>query len=76
MARFLHLLKADSVALAVPVIERTRTEPDARVTVVLLDGSAPAPLAAEVEVRRLAPGDLDYSGLLDLIFASDHVVTW
>jgi hypothetical protein len=29
-----------------------------------------------VTVRRLADGDLDYAGLLDLIFAHDHVVTW
>jgi hypothetical protein len=29
-----------------------------------------------VSVRRLAAGDLDYSQLLDLIFATDHVVTW
>jgi hypothetical protein len=27
-------------------------------------------------VRRLAAGELAYPGLLDLIFAHDHVVTW
>jgi len=27
-------------------------------------------------MRRLAPGELDYAGLLDLIFTHDHVVTW
>jgi len=27
-------------------------------------------------VRRLGPGDLDYAGLLDLVFAHDHVITW
>ena len=43
---------------------------------VLLDGAAAPSLPAGVAVRRLAPGDLDYAGLLDLIFAHDHVVTW
>ena len=76
MARFLHLLKVDSGALAAPVIERNRLEPGARVTVVLLDGAAAPALPAGVTVRRLAPGDLDYSALLDLIFESDHVITW
>jgi len=76
MAAFLHLIKADSGALAGPVIEANLGEPGARVTVVLLDG-APAPaLPGGATVRRLAPGDLDYAGLLDLIFAHDHVVTW
>ena len=76
MAAFLHLLKADSVALAPAVIEANRREPGAQVTVVLLDGTAAPPLPAGVAVRRLAPGDLDYAGLLDLIFAHDHVITW
>ena len=76
MASFLHLLKADSGALAGPVIERNRLEPGARVTVVLLDGAAAPALPAGVTVRRLAPGDLDYAALLDLIFESDHVITW
>jgi hypothetical protein len=76
MATFLHLLKADSSALALPVIEQHRREPGARVTVVLLDAGAPGPVPAGVAVRRLEPGDLDYPGLLDLIFASDHVLTW
>jgi hypothetical protein len=76
MAAFLHLIKADSGALAGPVIESNLREPDARITVVLLDGAAAPPLPAGVTVRRLAPGDLDYAGLLDLIFAHDHVITW
>jgi hypothetical protein len=76
MAAFLHLVKADSAALAGSVIESNLREASARVTVVLLDG-APAPsLPPGVAVRRLAPGDLDYPGLLDLIFAHDHVITW
>jgi len=76
MAAFLHLVKADSATLAGPVIESNLGEADARVTVVLLDGAVAPSLPAGVAVRRLAPGDLDYAGLLDLIFAHDHVVTW
>ena len=76
MAGFLHLLKRDSAAMAASIIEANRREPDARVTVVLLDASAAPTLPTGVTVRRLADGDLDYAGLLDLIFAHDHVVTW
>jgi hypothetical protein len=76
MAAFLHLVKADSAALAGAVIEANLREADARVTVVLLTGAAAPALPAGVAVRRLAPGDLDYAGLLDLIFAHDHVLTW
>src|SRR5207245_2043294 len=68
MAAFLHLLKADSAAaLAASVIESNLAEPGARVTVVLLDGATARPLPAGVTVRRLADGELDYPGLLDLI---------
>jgi len=74
MPSFLHLLKADSPALASDVIERNLREPGARVTVVLLD-SARAPASAGAAVKRLGD-DLDYNALLDLIFESDHVVTW
>lgn len=76
MAAFLHILKADSSALAGPVIEANLAEPDARVTVVLLDGADVPPLPAGATVRRLAEGELDYPGLLDLIFAHDRVVAW
>jgi len=75
MAAFLHLLKADASPLAGPAIAAHRREPGARVTVVVLDGPAPD-LGPGVAVRRLAAGDLDYAGLLDLIFAADHVVAW
>lgn len=74
MANFLHLVKSDSPPLAGAVIERTLREPGAHVTVVLLDGPA-APAPAGAAVKRLGP-DLDYDALLDLIFESDHVVTW
>lgn len=76
MAAVLHLVKADAGALAAPVITANAAEPGARVTVVLLDGAAVPALPPSVTVRRLAPGELDYPGLLDLIFAHDHVVTW
>ena len=76
MATFLHLIKGDSAGLAGAVIEANRREPDARVTVVLLDGATAPALPAGVTVRRLADGDLDYAGLLGLIFAHDHVIAW
>jgi hypothetical protein len=76
MATFLHLIKGDSAALAGPVIEASLREADARITVVRLDSAAAPSLPAGVAVRRLAPGDLDYAGLLDLVFAHDHVITW
>lgn len=74
MRSFLHLVKGESPPLANAVIERNLREPGARVTIVLLDG-ARAPVSAGAAVKRLGP-DLDYDALLDLIFDSDHVVTW
>ena len=76
MATFLHLVKRDSAALAAAVIGSNLRAADARVTVVLLDGAAAPALPPGVALRRLAPGDLDYAGLLDLIFAHEHVITW
>ena len=77
MARYLHLLKADSPPLAARLIEESSRLPGADVTVVLLEGVAdPPPLPPGVRVRRLAADDLGYSSLLDLIFESDHVLTW
>ncbi len=74
MPSFLHLLKNDSPPLAATVVEQNLRQAGARVTVVLLDGAA-ASLPAGAEVKRLGP-ELDYNALLDLIFESDHVVTW
>ena len=74
MQSFLHLVKGDSPPVANAVIERNLREPGAHVTVVLLD-AAHATLPAGATVKRLGP-DLDYNALLDLIFESDHVVTW
>jgi hypothetical protein len=75
MPTVLHLLKQDSPSVAVSVIEANRREPGAHVTVVVLEGDPPA-LPRGADIRRLADGDLDYAALLDLIFASDRVVTW
>ena len=73
MARFLHLLKRDSPPMAAAVIEQNRREPGTEVTVVLLDAAIESP--KDVTVKTLGRG-LDYGQLLELIFASDHVVTW
>ena len=76
MASILHLLKRDSPAAAVPTIVAQCGDADARVTVVLLDPSVPAPaLPAGASVRRLG-ADLDHSALLDLIFDHERVVAW
>jgi len=74
MSSFLHLVKGDSPPVTSAVIERNLREPGAQVTVVLLDGVR-APVSTGAAVKRLGP-DLDYDTLLDLIFESDHVVTW
>jgi hypothetical protein len=74
MPRFLHLIKRDSPPLAADIVARQHQESGSEVTVVLLDGAAPD-LPAGVAVKRLG-ADLDHDKLLDLIFESDHVVTW
>ena len=74
MPRFLHLIKRDSPHLAADIVARQLQEPGAEVTVVLLDGVSPS-LPVGVAVKRLGT-DLDHHKLLDLIFESDHVVTW
>ncbi len=74
MPSFRHLLNNDSPPLAATVIEQNLRQAGAQVTIVLLGGVA-ASLPAGAEIKRLGP-DLDYSALLDLIFESDHVVTW
>ena len=73
MARYLHLLKADTPALAPAVIGQAA--PDATVTVVMLDGSVPPTLPPGARLLRRG-GGLDHAGLLDLIFESDHVISW
>ena len=76
MAAFLHLVKHDAPPLARSVIAAQGAGADARVTVVLLSNIDAPDVPPGVVVRRLAAGDLDYNGLLDLIFEADHVLTW
>ena len=59
--------------MAAAVVEQNRREPGAAVTVVLLEEAIDAPKG--VTVKTLG-SDLDYGQLLELIFESDHVVTW
>jgi hypothetical protein len=75
MATVLHLLKGeDASGLALATIEGQRAAGDT-VTVALLH-HAPAPkLPDGVRVHRV-PADLTYEGLLELVFAADHVITW
>src|SRR5262249_18300284 len=73
MARFLHLLKRDSPIMAGAVVEGNRRGAGAAGTVGVLHDAPPPP--AQVTIRRLG-ADLDYPALLELIFASDHVVSW
>jgi hypothetical protein len=74
MASVLHLLKGVETALAGTMIEQ-HARAGERITVVLLPGGAAPTLPAGVQVRRL-PADLSYAQLVDLVFESDHVITW
>ncbi len=74
MAAVLHLLKTADAALARTAIEQSLGAGD-RVTVVLLPGAARPALPTGAAVHRV-PDELSYSQLLDLIFESDHVITW
>lgn len=74
MATVLHLLKSAESPLARAAIERA-VDTGARVTVVLLPGAARPELPAGVTVHRV-PDELSYDRLLDLIFESDHAITW
>jgi hypothetical protein len=76
MAKFLHLLKGDANPLAATVIDQNSREPGIDVTVVLLHGAARPDLPGGVRIRELGEDDFGYSALLDLIFESDHVVSW
>ena len=76
MTTHLHLLRADSMPLAAPVIAEVSRRPDQSVTVVVLDDSPAPALPPAVRLRRLGEAGLDYSRLLDLIFAADHVAAW
>ena len=74
MARMLHLLKSAETTLARAVIDQHAGAGD-HVTVVLLPGAAAPDLPRGVVLRRL-DADLSYAQLLDLVFESDHVITW
>ena len=74
MASVLHLLKGPDAALARVVMEQNVRAGD-QVSAVFLEGSAVVELPPGVRVRRVG-ADLSYAELLDLIFASDHVITW
>ena len=78
MARVLHLFKGDHAAEAAAAIGAQLAAGD-HVTIALLDrGQAPVlatGASADAEMHRV-PDDLSYERLVELIFASDHVVTW
>ncbi len=76
MRRHLHLLRSDSSVLAGAAIEADAVRPDAVVTVVLLDETPPPRLPGTARVLALGRDGVDYAALLDLIFESDHVVSW
>jgi hypothetical protein len=73
MARVLLLLKGAHDDLARATIERQLAEGHA-VSVAVLTADPP-PLPASVTARRLGR-DCTWAELLDLIFESDHVITW
>jgi hypothetical protein len=74
MAAVLHLVDGELTALAAETMRAQLAAGD-RLTVVRLEG-APAPtVPAGVTLRRV-PDDLGYSQLLDLVFASDQVISW
>ena len=73
MERVLHLVKGAHDDLVVATVERQLAAGDT-VTVAVLDGEPP-PLPARVTTRRVGR-DCTWAELLDLIFDSDHVVTW
>ncbi len=75
MAAVLHLVKSRAQdELVRTTVDHQLARRDA-VTVALLHSVAGPALPAGVRVLRV-PGDLAYDGLLELIFASDHVTTW
>lgn len=74
MAAVLHLVKGGDPALPLATIAGQLAAGD-RVTVALLPGTASLELPPGVRLLRV-PDELGWDGLLDLVFASDHVVTW
>ncbi|HEY7366517.1 MAG TPA: hypothetical protein VIE37_20655 [Methylomirabilota bacterium] len=75
MAAQLHLVKSSAQdELILATIGQQLADGNA-VTVALLHGAPGPSLPAGVRALRV-PDDLSYDGLLELIFAADHVLTW
>lgn len=74
MARVLHLLKGAYTDLARTTMAHALAAGD-EITVVLLPGSPAITLPTGVRAKRV-PEELSYEGLLELVFASDQVLTW
>jgi hypothetical protein len=74
MAMVLHLLKGGETSLALATIEAQLAAGD-KVAVALLHDVAAPQLPASVGVLRV-PQDASWERLLEMIFASDHVITW
>lgn len=74
MATALHLVKGAADEVITATIDQQLAAHDA-VTVALLHGARSPALPPGVRVLRV-PDDISYAGLLELIFAADHVATW
>lgn len=74
MATVLHLVDDELSALASETIRAQLAAGD-RLTMVRLDG-APGPAVPDGVTLHRVPGDLTYSQLLDLVFASDQIISW
>lgn len=74
MAAVLHLVDGALTALAVETMRQQLAAGD-RLTVVRLEGAPTPSLPHGVTVHRV-PDDLSYSQLLDLVFASEQVISW
>jgi hypothetical protein len=88
MRHVLHLITHPADPAALDVVARQAADAEVRLSVVLLHGAAglELPAVSAAQVFRLGdrpasiPGSpyphIDHSGLLDLIFSADTVVTW
>jgi hypothetical protein len=74
MGRVLHVFKGDHAAEAGAVITRALAAGD-QVEVAIVGGVETPALPGGVTVHRV-PDQLSYERLVELIFSSDHVVTW
>jgi hypothetical protein len=74
MRRVLHLVKGGDPTLPRTTVAQQHAAGDA-VTIVLLHGATPPEVPPDVRVLRV-PEDAGYDDLVDLIFASDQVVSW